>query len=202
MEKIESRGKLTPLSPPSPQPDPVFASAHAALKFALNFSHGTLKKNFLAQAQGGGAPGRGLGGLDGAAQAGMILAELGNLSSVRRYIQVGRFAPPSTPCACRSQCCSGARETPAWTEAVDYLTEYALAAGLTGTISHYRLRRALVMRYLGVRGSFVAMAAACHVNRDTASDNYRRFAEHFKTEERHGFYEIEGRLKAAGIIAA
>lgn len=185
-----------------PAIEPVFTSAHAALKFAMNFSHGTLKKSFLAQAQGGGAAGRGLGGLDGAAQAGMIEAELGCLSTVRRNIIVGRFSPPTAPCACKRPCCRGVREHTPWGQAVDYLTEYVLAAGLTGTISHYRLRRALVMRFFGVRPSFIEIAQACGVHRTTASDYNKAVAEHFKAEERVGFYEIEGRLKKAGIVVA
>jgi hypothetical protein len=204
MHKLENRGKLTPESPPCPPPagEPLFASAHAALTFAFNFSHGTLKKSFLARAVGTQHADRGLGGLDGAAQAGMILVELTQLTTLRQRLLTARYAPQSAPCSCRASCCRGYRESADWRAAVDYLTEYALVAGLTGTFSHFRLRRALVMRYFGVKESFVEMAKACGVDRHTASDYNKRVFEHFKAEERPGFHELDGRLKASGIVSS
>lgn len=212
MRKIEDGVKTTPTFPRSPvavrpRPDaaaeiePLFTSAHCALKFAMNFSHGTVKKSFLAAAQGKSGPaGKGLGGLDGAAQAGLILAELSNLEPVRRNIIVAWFTTAYSPCACRSPCCRGQRETPSWAEAVNYLTEYVLALGLTGTVSHYRLRRTLVMRFFGVKDSFVEMALACGVHRTTASEHNKAVSEFLKREHRLGLYDIEGRLKRAQIV--
>lgn len=182
--------------------EPVFRSAHAALVFALNFSHGTLKKSALAQASGGGGSGRGLGGLDGAAQSGMILAELQQLSALRRSVLIAKYASPSAPCACRSSCCRGWRENPQWSEAINYLTEYVLVAGLTGTVSHFRLRRSLVSRYFGQGATFLTIASSCGVDRHTASGYNKRIVERFRDEQRHALYEIEGLLKQAGIVEA
>ena len=202
MEKIESRAKLSPESPPSPPPqEPVFTSAHGALKFATNYVHGTLKKTFLALALGEGRIGRGLSGLDGAAQAGMICLELTNLSPLWRAILIARFTVPTIPCPCHAPCCRGSRENPDWALAVDYLTEYVLVAGLTGTISHHRLRRSLVKRYFGVRESFVDIADMCGVHRTTASEYNKDVVECFREIERLAFIAIEGRLKQAGIVA-
>jgi hypothetical protein len=201
MEKVESRGKLTPLTPASP-PEPIFTSAHAALKFAFNFSHGTLKKNFLAAAMGGGGSGRGLGGLDGAAQAGMILCELEQLDAVRRRCITARMAPQTEPCSCKSPCCRGYREASEWAAAIEYLTQYVLTEGLTGTKSYHRLRRGVVLRHFGVKISLIDIAAACSVNRDTASDLNKRVVTRLRDEERIGLHEIDGRLKAAGIVGS
>src|SRR5262245_5671313 len=121
--------------------EPAFTSAHAALKFAFNFSHGTLKRGVLAQMLGGGGSGRGLAGLDGAAQAGMIQCELGALSKIRRSILAAKFAPQHEPCACRSPCCRGYVENRTFGEAIESISEFVLVEGLTGNISHYRLRR-------------------------------------------------------------
>lgn len=200
MDKIESRGKLAPLSPPSPPPDPVFPSAHAALKFAMNFTHGSLKKTFLAKAMGTPYGSGGLAGLDGAAQAGMIKSRVALLPTPHRQLIVGKFTLPLSPCACKAPCCGGSRENNAWAHAVNELTEYVLAQGLTGTISHYRLRRALVMRFLGCRESFISIAQACGIHRTTASEYNKAVAEHFKPLERIAFYDIEGQLKHAGVV--
>lgn len=181
--------------------EPVFQSAHGALMFAMNFSHGSLKKSFLAMATGTARPGRGLAGLDGAAQAGMILAELLPLSEVFRTMLIARFAPRRSECACRSTCCSGYRENQDWSEAVAYLAQYALTQGLTGTISHLRLRQTLVRRFFGVKeGSLIAVAQACGIHRNTAGEYNKAVFEHFRTKEALAMESIDDRLKAAGIV--
>jgi len=204
MNTCEKRdtGRNGALHPRLPRTDePVFKSAHGALKFATNYVHGTLKKTAWAMAQGGGGGGgRGLGGLDGAAQAGMICAELMQLSPVWRNVLIARFTIASSPCACRAGCCRGYRENTDWSAAVDYLTEYVLAAGLTGTISHFRLRRALVKRYFGVRDSFVAIADMCGVHRTTAAEYNKAVVEFFRYVEVIAFMVTERRLQEAGIV--
>jgi hypothetical protein len=207
MLKTVSEGKTLPHSPPSPPAEPtVFRSAHGALMFALNHAQGSLQKSALAQMMGGGSSGRGLGGLDGAGQAGMILLELEQLSPMRRALIIGRFSSPTLPCECRSQCCRGYRESELWRTAVEYLTEYVLTEGLTGTVSHYRLRRAIITRYFGIKANLVEIASVCGVHRNTVSEYNRKVMERFKGigerkgEEQLAFYEIEGYLKQAGIV--
>ncbi|HXF67430.1 MAG TPA: hypothetical protein VNK67_12140 [Burkholderiales bacterium] len=182
--------------------DPLFRTVDGALLFSLNYAHGQVRQVPLAQLVGGAAKGRGLGGLDGAAQAGMIRAELMRLHPLRRAILTARFAAPTTPCACRSPCCRGYRESAEWAEAVETVVEAALRAAAAGTISHYQLRRALVGRYFGVRVSFIEVASRCKVNRDTASDYYRRMTDWLKREEKLARYEIEDHLRQAGVVEA
>jgi len=206
LDKVVSAGRTPPLSPSSPPStaaagEPLFASAHAALKFAFNFSHGTLKRpsiNVLATK--GGGSGKGLAGLDGAAQAGMVLAELAVLPTAQRFVIEAKFLPQSEPCACKSPCCRGERTAAAWDQAVAWLTQFVLEQGLTATISHYRLRRAVVERYFGVRHSFPDIAQACGVHKDTASDLNKRVTERFRTEYGTGMYQLEARYKAVGLV--
>jgi len=178
----------------------VFRSAHGALMFALNFTHGTLKRSVLVGMIGSGGNGRGLCGLDGAAQAGMIRAELEKLAMPRRMILVARYVAATIPCDCGRSCCSRIRENAEWSEAVNYLSEYVLHEGLTGTVSHYRLRRTLVMRYFGQKVYLVAMAEQCGVGKNTASAYNQKITERFRQEERLANYEIEGLLKATGVM--
>ena len=183
------------------QQEPLFQYATGALKFALNFRHGTVKQCTLAQFMPVGAKiGRGLGGLDGAAQAGMIQVELGRLPEAHQQILVARHADKMTVCVCARPCCRGFLENRQWAVAVDWLTQYVLVQGLTGTISHYRFRRELVKRHFGVSAKFVEMAAACAVGKSTASDQYKNVHEHLKAEERKAHWGIEGLLKAAGVV--
>jgi len=180
--------------------DTLFRTARGALLFATNYSHGQTKKPFLAKMVGGGKPGRGLGGLDGAGQAGMILAAMSRLPKEQQALLIARFTTPTTPCSCRSPCCRGFRYEPDWEDAVAFLVEHIGIRGLTGTVSHYRLRRALVLRYLGQGESFVEVAKQCHVNRDTASARYKKVKEYLGDQEKRAYWELEGHLKDGGVI--
>lgn len=192
----------------------IFRTVRGAMMFALNFKHGTLKQPSLVAMMGGARTGRGLGGLDGAAQAGMILAELGRVRHRRQAMLTARCAPPSLPCTCRSSCCREWRLNPEWDQAITLLTAHVLEEGLAGTVSHYRLRRAMVVRYfLGKEGkaprngvpsalkqSLADVAQACGVHRNTASSYNKAIVEHLRKEEQLATFEIEGLLKDAFII--
>lgn len=180
--------------------DPLFRTYIGALMFALNYAHGGQKKPFLAQMVGGGKTGRGLGGLDGAGQAGMIKAELERLDEVRRAIMIARYEAPSLPCACGALCCRKHRENPTWAEAIRTLVQAVLEEGAAGTVSHYRLRDAMVRRYFGVKASFTEIAALCKISRNTASAQNAKVADWLKKEERFAKFEIEGILKNAGVV--
>ncbi len=182
--------------------EPLFKSARGALLFAFNFTHGTVKKAALVTLMGGGSTGRGLGGLDGAAQAGMIKAEVHQLGQVRRRIIECRFAPPSQPCPCRRPCCSGEVVNLEWAESMSWLTEHILRQALTGTVSNYRLRRAILCRYFGQELSMTTVASQCGVKRDTASEHNKRVVTYLNEEERQANFEIEAKLYQAGVIAA
>lgn len=184
----------------TPQDDPLFRTDGGALMFALNYTHGTCKKPGLTTLMGGGGGGRGLGGLDGAAQAGMLRSELDWLRAHRKAILIARFAVPQLPCLCDRPCCRGYRENPEWVQAIGDLTEHVLMVGVAGTISHFRLRRAMVQRYFGARVSFVEMATLCKVSRNTASAQHAEVVKYLKNEERRARWEYEGILKVEGIV--
>lgn len=180
--------------------DPLFEYVTGALRFALNFTHGTAKESAITQLMGGGRASKGLGGLDGAAQAGMLRQELERLSLAKRSILVVRYAPSSLPCPCERTCCRGWRHNPEWLEAVKALTGIVLVEGLTGTISHYRFRRAMVEKHFGVRVSFTEMAKVCGISRNTASAQQKKVSEWLKKEEQHARWEFEGLMKEGGVI--
>ena len=179
---------------------PLFKSAKGAMLFAFNYSHGTIKRSALAGMMGGRSrPGRGLGGLDGAAQAGIIKDLVRSLGDTREAIVIARYEPRTIPCSCKSPCCRGFKDNPAWKNAIQLLTERALNV-LAGHLSHYRMRQALVARFFGVRDNLNEIAKACGVNRDTASDHYKKIVVFLAEQERLGWYDLEDRLKAANIV--
>lgn len=179
--------------------DPLFRSEAGAALFALNYAHGSTKKPSLTALMGGTTrAGRGLGGLDGAGQAGLILVELGRLTTLHLAIVVGRYAVPSRPCPCKALCCRGARENPDWAAAINWLTEYVLAQGLSG--SNIRFRRALVSRHFGVRENFIALATSVGVERHTPGRHYQNIHKHLDEEERQAKHQMSVILGECGMV--
>lgn len=87
----------------------LFNNTHEALTFAFNFSSQQYALSPMAKlalqgaGRGAGANignGKGLVALDGAAQAGMIMAQVERLSSLHRSCIVARYAIKSRECAC------------------------------------------------------------------------------------------------------
>jgi len=184
------------------QEEALFRSTGAALAFALNFSHGQCKSSAMASLMGGPKPvGRGLGGLDGSAQAGMIRAEINALSpKIRGQILVARFAVRALPCDCKRTCCSGFQASVEWLQAIADIAETVRSEALAGTVVNFLLRHSVVRRYFGDKQSLVDIAAATGVDRDTASAHAGKVIGYLKEQEQRARYDIEGRLKAAGIV--
>lgn len=129
----------------APAGEPLFSSAHAALTFAFNHTAQVYDRPLLARlASKPGGPGKGLGGTDGAGQAGMILAKLDQLTELHQLIILARFLPQT---ACCSRCGSDAWDAD-WLAVIRKISDAAMLHGvLSGHIIHRAVRDALVMRY-------------------------------------------------------
>lgn len=181
----------------------LFASTHAALVFAYNYvaqpPPGPIGQLYRAPGEHNIGSGKGLVGLDGAAQAGMVLNEVRELGPGSAHILTARFAPRTRPCACRAPCCVGQVRTPRWEEAIRFMTEQALGQ-LSGCVSNYRLRRGVICRYFGERVNMSELAEHAGCNRDTASDQNARLATWLRKEEARALHDIDQRLKSAGMV--
>lgn len=188
----------------------LFRSVHDALKFACNYRHGQLKAPGMAtlyQTPPGlgndppKPPSRGLGGLDGAAQAGIIGAEIKALEpKIRGQIIIARFTVKAIVCDCQNLCCSGFRPNVAWFKAISEIAELARTEALAGTVVNFHLRHLMVRKYFGVHVSFLGAAKTAGVDRDTASAHGSKVVTWLKDHERKAIFAIEGRLKQAGIV--
>lgn len=149
---------------------PLFRSAHAALVFALNYSMQQYDRPLINRVAAGPAKeeGKGLSGVDGAAQAGMIRAELARLAPLHQAMLVASIAPQQVPCGCRAGCCGGWKTNPEWSDAMSELTTVAAAAALPGCVSNGRLRSALIQRLLGAKATLADLAARHDVDEKTA----------------------------------
>jgi hypothetical protein len=158
----------------------LFSSAHSALVFAFNFSGQCYDRpmmNRLASPAVG--TGKGLVGLDGAAQAGMIRAEVQSLGKLAEAIIIARIAPRSVPCHCRSACCSGKKPNKEWVYAISYLADHVRTTALAGCTANGILRREYVVRYFSrkdERVSLEALAERYDVNRQTVGAHAAKVA--------------------------
>lgn len=181
--------------------EPLFSSTHAALVFAFNFSHQAYDRPVMNRmADGPKRSGKGLVGLDGAGQAGMIRAAVDALGREEAMVITARFAPRRDRCACRRDCCSGWVPGREWRAATDHLTEYVLRMALAGTVSHYRLRNGIVRRVFGDDVKLVEIAEAAGVNRDTVSDHAKRITKHLSGIEGRALKAIDEKLYTDGIV--
>ena len=142
--------------------EPLFACAHDALRFAFNFRNDRLGKNALAawivDKTRRAASGKGLVGNDGAAQAGMVLAEVDKLGEAMKAAVICRYAERRASCSA----CGGDTVAQHWREARDELTDYVLPS-ISG-ISPRHMRRALVERHFGVPVKMGELAAKHQVH--------------------------------------
>jgi hypothetical protein len=156
----------------------LFSSAHAALVFAFNFSGQSYDRpmmNRMATASTGS--GKGLVGLDGAGQAGMIRAEVKSMGKLAEAILIARIAPRTTPCSCRASCCSGHKPNKEWTDAISFLSDHVRTTALAGCTANGLLRRECVIRYFtrkDDRRSIEAIAEEHDIARNTVSAHARK----------------------------
>lgn len=194
--------------------EPTFASTHAALAFAFNFSSEQYAPSIIGRLLMGQpiGSGSGLSGLDGAAQAGMVLAEVTHLghqpdgtedrqlSAMRAHLLAARYAQRLMPCACRQLCCRGTKPAPAWEVAVRWLAEHAIEA-VPSAPKQYVLRHGLVRRFFGDReATFVELARLAKVNRDTAAEHNNTLSAWLKREENAAFHAAEYALGVVHLV--
>lgn len=151
--------------------DALFHNAHAALSFCFNFS-GQYQRPAMNHAA---APARGLGkglsGMDGAAQAGIINSELKKLDFLKQAILTARVAPRSMRCECRRLCCSGKMANTDWVRAIDTITDKTKEL-LNGSHTDYAMRCALVKRVYDDHSTLDQIAERFDVHRNTAGAHY------------------------------
>lgn len=157
----------------APRHEGIFKSAHEALVFAFNFKGQQYPRTPMTQLLAGGTlgSGRGLVGVDGAGQAGMVLREVLDLPPDQRAVIIGRF---SKPVEC--PCCGGDAPSADYSEAVEHLGQ-VLKGPLAGTTCNSRVRRELVRRYLGGKVSMSQLAEATGLPRRTLTDHFRTVAK-------------------------
>lgn len=118
--------------------DPLFDSAHNALTFAFNFSDQQYDRPLMNRL--GDTPvdrvSKGLAGMDGAGQAGMIISRVMLMQALSQYIIFAQYAPIILDCECRRACCIGKKPNALWDEVIREISQASIAGAMSGTVSH------------------------------------------------------------------
>ncbi len=124
--------------------DAPFKSAHSALIFAFNYAGQQSPKTPLTTLLRGPGIGRGVGlsGLDGAAQAGMILRALDSLPKDQRWVLTVRFGDLRSECPC----CGQPAPSDDWREAIAGLAGCVELEGLPRIVRFAAIERAVCRR--------------------------------------------------------
>ena len=179
--------------------EPLFQSAAAAAAFALNFRGKNYQLSSINRmAQPSVTSGRGLAGLDGAAQAGMIRAELAELSLIGESIIVAEIANKTLPCDCKAACCSGETTNPEWAAAIGVLSN--IAKELKIAPSHMNVRANLLRRFFGIDLEITEIAKMCGVSRDTVSTHNSKLVSTFTALKKKAWADFDARLVNVGMI--
>ena len=189
---------------------PLFKSAHAAMTFALNYSNTShVERSPVSKASDThkSSGGKGLVGLDGAAQAGMILAVLKSTGELHEACIISRVSKKKVPCSCGSACCSGHRPNWAWRDSIRFLaTEVKLMMdkdredGKRGVVDNPAMRQAIVAKYFGEPVRIKELAKACEVTDVTVANHLGRINRILKKLESEAWERLEDKLRQDGIV--
>lgn len=179
----------------------ILKSAKEAMVFALNYSDQQYALSpmamFLKRDRAGS--GRGLKGLDGAGQAGMVWAEITLLPYYQALALIARCTQHRLRCTCGIPCCCGSRPNELWRETTSQLCDYALEA-VTGHVSNRRLRLASTEKVFGAKVTLDEVADYVGVSKSTAARQHAKIKDFLRTLEHQGWETLTGALEEKGML--
>lgn len=177
------------------QNEPLFNSAHAALLFAFNYAGQQSPRTPMAGLIKGGrlGTGKGLHGLDGAAQAGIILAQFNKLPQPHQQILRIRFGKNEQHCPH----CHTMGPCQEWVEAVDALSRCPDLDGVHRPARHLMVEKAVC----GIKGTSIATIAANYqlVER-TLHKQMQTFRRRMEKLENEAMNTADNILRDMGIV--
>ena len=169
--------------PASAEAEPLFASAYDALAFAFRFNAQQYAPTPMARLMRGSiGSGKGLVGIDGAAQAGFILGVVERLGEWEKAALAARFA----------------LDRKELFRARDALITPAMAALGTG-VHHRRMVDALVQKHFGRKVKLKEVAETYQVNKNTLTDQWRIIRKTLHEVECRAMDKAEAMLRESGV---
>jgi hypothetical protein len=192
--------------------DGPFLSARNAVKFMVTMD-GAPRRPLSSRMLDRSMSASEFAGLDGAAQAGMILYHVERLGRLRAAIVIASCAPRVIQCSCKRACCSGRKLSPYWYDAVHTIAEAALAALPPKSLTSYLLRSYLVVKIYGGKSiTFKAIADELMLDEETVSRHHKvirtwlqgakakKYSESVVGQESLAWQEAESVLWEAGVV--
>lgn len=181
--------------------EPIFTSTHAALSFAFSDGFACYPRSIMARLAS--SPSRTTNrpsGIDGAAQAGLIIAIIDStVGESDAAIIAARFTKRSEVCACGRLCCAGHRPYAPWLESVLMLCELMRFA-VPETSTNRMVREQCVRKYFGERVNLAKVARECKLHSDTVSKHNNKIVTLLKVGEKRTISVLSGALEEAGIV--
>jgi hypothetical protein len=173
----------------------LFRSAHEALTFAFRFSHDQSPRTPMTRLMQGGSigAGKGLIGMDGAGQAGMILAALVHLKPDEKHVLVVRYGDLKEPCAC----CGQMAPTREWADSQDALSHADELCELPRVIRHAVVEK-VICRRKGMR--VASLAGGYEVTERTVQRRMRDFKARIGKVENAAIAWMDDHLSARGLL--
>lgn len=150
-------------------------------------------------------------GMDGVAQAGMILLQLAKLPRPKQLVLIGSTLQSQLPCSCRSPCCRGYKMNSEWAQAIEELCDVlkneanvTKKKGVKGFSTPPMMRRALVEKHFipGKRIVLAELADACDVTEATVIKHRKLITEYLERADKDGWTALDASLTKAGIVGA
>ncbi|QBR00491.1 hypothetical protein [Paraburkholderia pallida] len=179
----------------------IFSSADEAITFACNYSSQQYALSPMAKIMQRGAygSGRGLVGLDGAGQAGMVFAELDRLDYWQMVALVAGKAIRSERCDCTRACCRGWKMTELFREAVFQLADHVAAAlPVVPPVKEFRV--AVIMKYFGEKVNPMDVAEKLEIPDHAAERHATAIRKCVRELKKNGLTALNERLDEIGML--
>tara|TARA_R110002051_G_scaffold163921_4_gene235137 strand:+ start:250 stop:819 length:570 start_codon:yes stop_codon:yes gene_type:complete len=176
----------------------LFVSTREALVFAFNYADQQYAKSPMGSLYAVPGSGRGLTGVYGAGEAGMIMAEVMRLKPLEGDALCVRYTGVRSQC----NCCGHEVDTSQVRDAIGRLIHYAAhQSANTGNLS---LVRAIVRDYFGLErvGTAKLMAEQQDVHRNTVSNHSGKIKRALRMLERQAEKNIDRLLQGSGKVAS
>lgn len=178
----------------------ILKSAKEAMIFALNYSDQQYALSPMAMfLKSSGRAGRGLKGLDGAGQSGMVWAEITQLDYFQSLALIARCTTHRLRCNCGAPCCCGWRANELWREATSQLCDCASVA-VTAHVSNRRLRLASTEKFFDAKVTLDEVAEKVGVSKSTAARQHAKIKDFLRTLEHKGWESLTTALEEKGML--
>ncbi|NML99644.1 hypothetical protein HHL24_17090 [Paraburkholderia sp. RP-4-7] len=179
----------------------IFRDAREALVFALNYQCDQYATSALARLAQEGAigSGRGLVGLDGAAQAGMVKSRLQWMSDHSVAALIARCVPHQVKCDGGGTAGAQLKDSAVWLAAIDEVRRFIETTQAHAVVVDVVVVAA-IRKFFGERKTVQEIADHARMHRVTANRQILLIKAELERLEVEAWAELDSSLRAAGMI--